>query len=316
MQKRINYFLNRRFPDFLSCKEGIIYFILLIPFLSLSITFLQPHGLNNWHEFHKNLVVFSYCVTCLGTYALVYKLKKIVKPHYFNPETWTIAKQFRFLLANYLPALVCSTLLFMLNSVEEFKLNIQSFSQLLLYNCILIAYCISLFGFFISVKLKAIIYPFEEKEEFAEVAKEAELDIIPVIDKAKEQPLTDIELKTPCALPSQIVINGIPLVVDDICYIEIKVNDMYFWMLRNRELYEISTRYTMKKLKCDLEKYDQFLTCQKSFIVNMRHLKDWDIINNKTVIHPKYCSIEITATRNKSEEIKLILRKNHVFKAK
>ena len=49
---------------------------------------------------------------------------------------------------------------------------------------------------------------------------------------------------------------------------------------------------------------------------NMRHLKDWDIADGKMVIHVKYCMVEITVLRSKSEKIKEILRKNYIFKAK
>ena len=285
MQERINLYLNRRFPVFLSYYEGICYFILILPILSFTIILLQPSGLYNWHEFHKNLVVVAYCITYLLTYAGMHIVINYFNPRYFNPDTWTIGKQYRLLLTVFLPATVCTTLAFVLINVEEFKLSIQSFFELQSYNSIISAYTVPVFGYFISIKLKHKTLPEEEA--------------------TKEQP----------ELPAEIVINCTPLIVDNICYAESKVNDLYLWILHNGELKEFKTRYTLKKLENELKPYSHFLRCQKSFIVNMHHLKDWDIVDDKMVIHPKYCNVEISLRCNKSET-KEILRKHYVFKAK
>ena len=328
MQKRIKHYLHRRFPDFLSSREGIIYFILLIPVLSSSIILLQPCGLYNWHEFHKDLVVFGFCTTFLGTYALVYTIKASVSPHYFNPGTWTIGKQLIFLLTHFFPGVVFSTLVFAHTFIEEFGLSIKSFSLLLLYNIIISVYTALTFGYFVSIKLKKVeeigevneineikeIEEINEKEEVVEkeeikeeeIVKDTELVVSPAIH----------QVEAPGELPDEITLNGIPFVVNNICYIEGKGNDILIQILRNGILIEISTRYTLKKLESDLKPYSQFLKCQRSFIVNMYHVKDWDIVDGKMVIHPKYCTVDITVRRDKSEEIKEILRKNYIFKAK
>jgi len=284
MQERINLYLNRRFPVFLSCYEGICYFTLILPILSLSIILLQPSGLYNWHEFHKNLIVVAYCFICLITYVGMHFVINYFNPRYFNPDTWTIGKQLRLLVTVYLPVMVCTTLAFVLINVEEFKLSIQSFFELQFYNSIICTYTVPVFGYFISIKLKH-----KTQQQ----------------DATKEQP----------ELPAEIVINGTPLIVNNICFIESKVNDLHIGLLHNGELIEFKTRYTLKKIENELKPYSQFLRCQKSYIVNMHHLKDWDIVDDKMVIHPKYCNLEISIRCNKSQT-KEILRKHYVFKAK
>ena len=148
----------------------------------------------------------------------------------------------------------------------------------------------------------------KEIEEIKEI--EVEIEVEEVVSPASHQ------VGTPGELPAEITLNGIPFVVNNICYIEGKGNDILIQILRNGELIEISMRYTLKKLESDLKPYSQFLKCQRSFIVNMHHIKNWDIVDDKMVIHPKYCTVDITVRRDKSEKIKEILRKNYIFKAK
>jgi hypothetical protein len=307
MRKRIKHYLNRRFPDFLSCKEGIIYFILLIPILSITLILLQPLGLNNWHEFHKNIVVIFYCITILGTYPVVYIVINSLLPHYFNPACWTIGKQIKLLFTIYLPVEVCFTLFFMHYCVEEFELNSESFFRLLLYNSIIGAYTAPTFGYFISNKLRHITVAKKVVvEEIIEKEDEKDIETIQVYPKTEQH----------SELPAEIVINNIPMVVNDISFIESNVNNLHFRVLHNGITKEIITRYTLKKLERDLKEYSQFIRCQNSFIVNMHHLKDWDIVDEKMIIHPKYCTVDITVRRNISEKIKEILLKNYIFRAK
>ncbi len=326
MQKRITLYLNRRFPDFLSSKEGIIYFILLIPILSYSIILFQPRGLYNWHEFHKNLVVIGFCFTFLSTYALVYAIKAFISPNYFNAHTWSVGKQLRFLLTHFFPAVVFTTLLFVHTFIEEFGLSIQSFSLLQQSNIIISIYTALTFGYFVSVKLKKV-EELVEINETGEVEKAEEMPEIKDIaqqEAAEEDIVNDTglviipvpnEVEATAELPSEIIVNGIPLVVKDICYVESKGKGISIRILRNGELIEFSTRYTLTMLENDLKGYSYIFRCQKSFIVNILHIKHWYIADHKTFIHIKYCSCEISIKRDKLEEIKELLRKNYIFKA-
>ena len=291
MHELIKNRLNRKYPQFLAQRMGRIYFILLIPTLTFFLILLEPFGLGYWYEYHKWLVLFGYSITCTGTYLFVYLIRSSYHKEYTHPENWTVGKELQLLLF-YLPLLAFSTWFYAIASVQEIEFSLESFFKMQNYNSRVGLIAIPSFGYFINSKLKHS-HP-EDQGLFSENE--------PV--KAKPN------------LPETITICNIPFVINDICYVEIKTNDLHFWVLRNGELIEIITRYTMKKLENDLKLYSQFLRCQISFIVNMNHLKDWDITDDKMVIHPKYCTVEISISREKSDEIKEILRKNYIFKAK
>ncbi|MDR3652573.1 MAG: LytTR family DNA-binding domain-containing protein [Paludibacter sp.] len=291
MQKRIKNYLNEPSTLFLSYTEGKIYFILLIPILGLSLNILQPMGLVNWHEFHKDLILNCYSLNLVGTYAVLYFVYSRLRPAYFCRESWTKGKQLH-LLSIYIPLAAVSSWVFVAFHTQEVEFSLNSFLNIQVYNCIASLFIIPGFSYFISHKIKPVI---EEKEEFT-----------PENNETWES----------TELPSEMIINSIPLVTDNISYIESKGNDLHFWVLHNGGLIEIITRYTLKKLQSDLKEYVQFYRWQNSFIVNIHHVKDWDIVDGKMIIHPKYCTVEITVNRKRSEEIKELLRKNYIFRAK
>lgn len=290
MQERIMNFLNRPFPLFLKYRKGWMYYCWMIVIFVVLANILQPFGLTNWHEFHKTLVLTNYIVVFFGIYALLFLILSYLRPHHYDPDTWTVKKEFRVLLL-YFPATACSTCLFATLLVPEFELSLSSFIQLQFYNSILSVVSVPIFGFFVDTKLKPT---------------QTETPNIPASEQ-KEVIIKPGEI---------IVINKIPLVVKNICYVESQSNDLHFWMLYKEELKEVATRYTLKKLESQLKGHSQFLRCQNSFIVNMNHLKNWEIKDDKMVIHPKYCTKDISVRRDRYEPIKEKLYENFIFKAK
>jgi len=116
------------------------------------------------------------------------------------------------------------------------------------------------------------------------------------------------------SLPREIVINKIALIVDDICYVESKSNNIHCWVLHKGVLKEVVVRHTLRKLEHHLKEYPQFLRCQNSFIVNIHHVKNWNTEQEKMVLHMKCCNKSIPVTTGISEAIKEKLRKHFIFK--
>jgi AraC-like DNA-binding protein len=153
MQNRICKYLNRPFPLFLSSRKGCIYYIWLTFILVVLANALQPFGLDNWHEFHKPIVLSSYIILFFGMYALLYMMLSYFRRNHYNPDTWTLQKELQVLLL-FFPVSAVVSWLFAGFSVPGFNLTLDTFCTLQLYNCVLSMISIPTFGYFIQNKLK------------------------------------------------------------------------------------------------------------------------------------------------------------------
>lgn len=162
MQKQICNYLNRPFPLFLAHRKGRIYFILMTFILAVLVNVLQPFGLINCHEFHKGLVLTDYIMMFFGIYALLYVILSYFRRQHYEPDTWTLRKEFQVLLL-FLPSTACISCLFANFTIPEFDLTLDTFLDLQLYNGMLCVVSIPTFGYFIRTQIKTTPIPSEAK---------------------------------------------------------------------------------------------------------------------------------------------------------
>jgi len=286
MHEKLKNYLSRPFPLFLSYRQGVVYFIVMILIFALLANILQPFGINNWHECHKGLILTGYVVLYFAIYPLLYLILSHFLPNHYKADNWTLEKEFRHLLI-YIPVTAIISWIFTIWAIEEVDLSISSFFRIEYYNSIMGFTALPCFGFLVA--------------------------------KSINPAPANIRLSTNGTihsdeLPREMIINKIPLIVDDICYVESKANNIHCWVLHKGVLKEVTIRYTLRKLEHHLKEYSQFLRCQNSFIVNMHHVKNWDTEQEKMVLHMKCCNKSIPVTTGISEAIKEKLRKHFIFK--
>lgn len=254
MQQMIKKYLNRSFPLFLSCREGRIYFSLLLPILTFALISLQPLGLNNWHECHKTMVLFFYCTVYLSTYAATYYISKSICPRYFTPEGWTIGRQFK-LLAVFFPLAAITTLVFIQLYVEEFQLSIQSVIDLQCYNLLMGLYIIVFFGYFVSLKLKPIIHLPTEKQP------------------NQTLPSDNIIIKNKTIHPANVL------------WVECSHNNLNINTWENDQINTFTIRHSMQRFEQMVTCHCHLVRCHQSFMVNIGRVEGWQGNSEEKVLH-------------------------------
>jgi AraC-like DNA-binding protein len=154
MQKRIKHFLNRPFSPFLTYKKGRNYYFRMVVIIAL-LTIIKPVEFINWHEYHEyhqSLISAYYIFLFFGMYALLHYMLKFIFPRYYDTDTWTLKKQFQVLLV-FFPVLTGGNCLYADFAVPEFELTLDTFLDILLYNCTLSFISIPTLGFIVDKKL-------------------------------------------------------------------------------------------------------------------------------------------------------------------
>jgi AraC-like DNA-binding protein len=155
MRKRINNFLNRPFPPFLTHKMGRIYYYKMIVIIA-ALTVIKPIEFINWHEYHeyrKSLVSTNYIFLFFGMYALLHYMLKYFLPRYYDTDKWTLKNEFQVLLF-FFPVLIGGNCLYADFAIPEFELTQDTFLDLLLYNGTMSFVTIPALGYYVDTKLQ------------------------------------------------------------------------------------------------------------------------------------------------------------------
>src|SRR5665647_2160555 len=143
-QKTTNY-LHTPFPLFLSEKKGWNFLIRMVLIFAVLINILQPYGLTDWHDYHKWMILPGYGLIYVSVYAFNYKVFSYLFPKVYQPESWTIGKEFIILLPFFLETSVVSWIFSSL-TIWELKFYHISFFQISFYNVITGIFTVVIFG--------------------------------------------------------------------------------------------------------------------------------------------------------------------------
>ena len=293
MHKRIKNYLNEPSTLFLSYTEGKIYFILLIPTLAFSLNILQPMGLVNWHEFHKDLILNCYSLNLVGTYAVLYFVYSRLRPAYFRRESWTKGKQLH-LLSIYIPLAAVSSWVFVAIHTQEVEFSLNSFLNIQIYNCIASLFIIPCFSYFISHKLKP--------------AQPIPVEPIPV-ESIPEAPPVVSPVKT-----DRVQIKNVSLNANKILYAECSHNKLLIYRLLNGKV-EMLTKYiSMTEFKDLVAEHTHLKRCHISYMVNINRVESWSGSSEKMTLYLKDCTLNVPVSDPYTSFFKELMEKMEIPK--
>jgi len=268
--------LNQPYPLILACRQGRIWFVLMIMVVNALLDILQPLGLSNWHEYHKGVVLFVYSIVYYGTYGLIYLIGSTFFIKHFKAEHWTLGKELRVLLA-FIPSVVFTTLVYGLIYVQEFQLSIDAFFQLLKYDGLLGISTIPLFGYLISFRLKP------------------EKCLPAITPPVTEAAIDDVTLKSTCLNPINIILS------------EIVGNVLHIHHTCNGEVYTLHMNMTLSEFEKQVSDYTFLKHCHRSYMVNINYIASWSGTSKNMKLHVHTCTKYVPVSRDLIDEFKKLM---------
>ena len=261
---------------------------------------LQPFGLTNWQECHKNLVICSYSLIYNGSYAGIYVIGYLLFPKYFDRKSWTYGKEFS-MLCIFIPVMSVTTWFYAVTHIPEMDVNIDSFIKLLRCNCILSSITIPCFGFFISKKLphinaetplSSLINTELPLEKPVKMEIPVTMNVIPENPETPLSSLINILLNPDKPVTTTWVNNVVSfknthLDVTKILYAEIKRNTLHIYHIYNEEVQHLEKPMTLIEFKDLVSGYMPMINCQKSYVVNINYIESWEGTKEKMSLNLK-----------------------------
>jgi hypothetical protein len=309
IRKKINNYLNKPFPLFLSTIEGMMYLFFAVLIFGVLINLVQPFGAHAWHAPHKWMILSGYGILYAGVYILIYWFGSFLFPAYYTPESWTIRKEFR-VLALYFPLTIFLCCIFTIVTIPEMQSHKLKLFELIGYNMLLVTITTYIFGLYVKLRLGTVIAVDADNlvpELQPESESESELE--------PELPVCET-LPVPTTMPPLLFIDfkKTRYKVDDIPFLESKGNNMIIHVLANGQIRESIILYTLKKAVVDLTPFPQMQRCHDSFIVNLDYVVAFKKKDHGLELTLQQCDFPVSVSASYREPIQEMLHASGIFR--
>lgn len=272
--------LNQQYSPVLNDYKT--YFFIGV-FVSLFVLLFQPFGMQTFESAFKSLILLGYGGVVFFALSISLLSLKLIRPHWFEAQAWTIEKQLiltfaviiSISLSIYAYSIFCGVL-------DE--ISVKAFSLFFLYSCLLGIFPLA------TTLLLTRIFSLEERlerlEEFKAPKAEAAntLDTVHLIGENKQDVLS--------------------LELSDLIYIESSGNYVKVGHYQAGEVVYSQIRSTLENIAKQIEDSPGIMRVHRAFILNLYQVGEVWGNAKKLRIHIKDTELEIPVSRSHTKALK------------
>ena len=279
MKEKLINWLNRQYPIIASPKQGLISSIYFGVFIFIFLYAFQPFG---FHEVVGNKLAYFAgfgVITFIGVSFVLIILPMIFK-NFFSTDNWYMWKN---ILFSALIFLIISILNWAYNSTIGYNIAPQRDLSTFIIETLLV-------GTIPSVILSDIIErKFWNKKYNSKLSEENE-------DNTEySQQVISFNTDNKSEM--------LEVTPDDLLCISSTGNYSDFYLIENERVKKKTLRITMKKTEENLEQFNSFFRCHRSYIVNMKRVKDVEGNSRSCNLKLKDLDFDVPVSRSLQKSI-------------